>query len=43
MKILDAEGLADGACECYAIMERELDAVFERPWRDLAAEMKPRA
>ena len=39
MKILDPEGLADGACECYAIMENEMDGVFERPWRDLAAEM----
>ena len=38
MKILDPEGLADGACECYAIMENEMDVVFERPWRDLASE-----
>jgi len=36
MKILDPEGLADGACECYEIMEREFDGVFKRPWRDLA-------
>jgi CRP-like cAMP-binding protein len=36
MKILDPEGLADGACECYEIMEREFDGVFRRPWRDLA-------
>ncbi|HJT66901.1 MAG TPA: Crp/Fnr family transcriptional regulator [Pyrinomonadaceae bacterium] len=39
MKILDPEGLADGACECYEIMEREFDGVFNRPWRDLATEI----
>jgi CRP-like cAMP-binding protein len=38
MKILDPQGLADGACDCYEIMEREFDGVFERPWRDLAAQ-----
>jgi len=43
MKILDAEGLADGACECYEIMEREMDGVFERPWRELAAKITPSA
>ena len=37
MKILDAEGLADGSCECYEIMEREMDRVFDRPWRSLIA------
>ena len=28
MKILDPEGLADGACECYEIMGREFDGGF---------------
>ena len=42
MKILDAEGLADGACECYEAMEREMDGIFERPWRDLARAMTDR-
>ena len=37
MKILDPEGLVDGSCECYEIMEREMDRVFDRPWRGLAA------
>jgi CRP-like cAMP-binding protein len=36
MRILDPEGLTDGACECYEIMEREFDGVFERPWRAMA-------
>ena len=39
MKILDPEGLADGSCECYEIMEREMDRVFDRPWRKLSASM----
>ena len=40
MTILDPAGLAEGACDCYEMMEREMDGVFERPWRDLAREMK---
>jgi len=39
LKILDPQGLADGACECYEIMECEFDGVFERPWRQLATQM----
>jgi CRP-like cAMP-binding protein len=39
MKILDPEGLADGACECYELMELEFDGVFGRPWREWAAEI----
>jgi len=39
MKVLDADGLADGACECYEIMECEMDRVFQRPWRELARQM----
>lgn len=27
MTILDPDGLADGACECYEIMEKEFDNV----------------
>jgi hypothetical protein len=40
MTILDPAGLAEGACDCYEMMEREMDDVFERPWRNLATEMK---
>ena len=43
MKILDPEGLADGSCECYEIMEREMDRVFDRPWRTLSASMSKSA
>ncbi len=36
MTILDPEGLVEGSCECYELMEREMDRVFETPWRELA-------
>ena len=36
MKVLDTEGLVDGACACYELMEREMDRIFEVPWRELA-------
>lgn len=36
MRVLDPEGLAAGACECYALMEAQLDRVFGAPWRELA-------
>lgn len=36
MKILDSEGLGDGACECLEIMESQFDKVFDTPWRELA-------
>lgn len=36
MKILDSEGLAEGACGCYELMEREMDRIYEVPWRELA-------
>ena len=38
MTILDAEGLADGACECLEIMEAQFDKVFDQPWREFAAQ-----
>ncbi|HEX8246547.1 MAG TPA: hypothetical protein VF599_00055 [Pyrinomonadaceae bacterium] len=38
MKILDAKGLADGACECLEIMEAQFDKVFDQPWRELVAQ-----
>ena len=36
MKILDSEGLVEGACGCYELMEREMDRIYEAPWRELA-------
>ena len=36
MKVLDAEGLIEGACGCYELMEREMDRVYDVPWRELA-------
>jgi len=36
MKILDPEGVVDGACGCYELMEREMDRIYDVPWRELA-------
>jgi hypothetical protein len=36
MTILDAEGLLEGSCECLELMEREMDRIFDRPWREMA-------
>ena len=36
MTVLDAEGLAEGACECLELMEAQMDRVFDVPWRELA-------
>ena len=36
MKVLDAVGLVDGSCVCYELMEREMDRVYEIPWREFA-------
>jgi CRP-like cAMP-binding protein len=33
MTILDPEGLARGACECYPLMEAQFDRIFTEPWR----------
>ncbi len=38
MKILDAEGLVEGACMCYEMMETEMDRIYEVPWRQMAAQ-----
>lgn len=35
MTVLHPEGLEQGSCECYGMMEREMDRVFETPWREL--------
>jgi len=36
MTILDPEGLVAGACECLELMERQMDRIFDAPWRELA-------
>jgi len=36
MTVLDPEGLVAGACSCYELMEREMDRIFDVPWRELA-------
>lgn len=36
MKVLDPEGLTKGACECYELMEAQMDRVFDVPWREMA-------
>ena len=35
MRVLDPDGLAEGACECYEIINGQIDKIFERPWREL--------
>lgn len=36
MKVLDAEGLVEGSCACYELMESEMDRIYDAPWRELA-------
>ncbi len=33
LKILNPEGLAQSACECYKVMESQFDRIFSEPWR----------
>jgi len=35
MEILNPEGLREGACECYELMEKEMSRVYGRPWQEL--------
>lgn len=35
LTVLDAEGLIEGACECYELMEHEMDRIYDVPWREL--------
>jgi len=32
LSILNPEGLAEGACECYQIMEAQFERIFDQPW-----------
>jgi hypothetical protein len=34
MKVLDSEGLAEGACPCYELIETEMDRIYDIPWRE---------
>jgi CRP-like cAMP-binding protein len=36
MTVLDPEGLLAGSCECLELMEREMDRIFDKPWRKMA-------
>jgi CRP-like cAMP-binding protein len=38
MQILDPEGLEAGACECYGLMEQQMNRIFDTSWRALAQE-----
>jgi hypothetical protein len=40
MRVLDPEGLKEGACECYEIINGEIDKIFGRPWREVTLEMQ---
>jgi CRP-like cAMP-binding protein len=33
LTILDHDGLAKGACECYQLMEQQYDRIFSQSWR----------
>jgi CRP-like cAMP-binding protein len=33
MHILNAKGLEAGACECYGLMEKQIEKVFDKPFR----------
>ena len=36
LRITDPEGLIDGACECYTLMENEFEKIFDQNWLDIA-------
>jgi hypothetical protein len=38
LTILDPDGLARGACECYTLMEAQFDKIFQQPWREMGQE-----
>lgn len=33
LSIINPDGLAEGACECYQIMEAQFERIFDQPWR----------
>lgn len=36
LTITNPEGLIDGACECYTLMESEFEKIFDQHWGDIA-------
>jgi Mn-dependent DtxR family transcriptional regulator len=38
MRLLNTSGLAAGSCECLELMERQMDRIFDQPWRGLVDE-----
>ena len=36
LTILEPDGLVEGACECYGLMEREFEKIFDHSWLDIA-------
>ena len=34
MRVLDADGLRNGSCECLEIMEAQFEKIFEHPLPD---------
>lgn len=36
LTILQPDGLIEGACECYDLMEAQFDKIFDQPWREKA-------
>ena len=38
LRIVDSDGLRDGACECLGIIEHTVDQIFNQSWRGLAEE-----
>jgi CRP-like cAMP-binding protein len=36
LTITNPEGLVDGACECYQLMEGQFEKTFDRDWSDIA-------
>jgi CRP-like cAMP-binding protein len=41
LTILTPDGLLDGACECYGLMEEQFDRIFDQPWRKKEREQEP--
>ena len=35
MRLLDIPGLVRGSCECLELMERQMDRIFAKPWREM--------
>jgi CRP-like cAMP-binding protein len=42
LTIIDPEGLARGACECYSIMEHQFENMFQQQWREAAEQQNRR-